>query len=159
MELSAGGCTEERLLPGQTSVSQEPSDMGWERGGPTCPSLTVPSTLAFHTPSPTLSWPHVWWAEGGEAFVNKQLEFCSQLNPVFTSFPGVGEGPPCTLCSSPWFSLRGAGHCPDPSGCPWIPHSSLETFPLWTCFLTCELRVEILVPLSQAWVVGLVTTF
>ena len=59
MELSAGGCREERLLPGQTSVSQEPSDLGWEREGSTCPSLTVPSTLAFHTPSPTLSWPHV----------------------------------------------------------------------------------------------------
>lgn len=37
------------------------SQVTWDWGGvgATCPSLTVPFTLAFHTPSPTLGWPRV----------------------------------------------------------------------------------------------------
>ena len=35
----------------------------------------------------------LWWGEGEEAFVIKWLEFCGQLNSVFMSLPGVGEGP------------------------------------------------------------------
>lgn len=37
--------------------------------------------------------PVLWWGEGEEAFVIKWLEFCGQLNSVFMSLPGVGEGP------------------------------------------------------------------